>query len=178
MDPAFKCHYLYICHSLSPLYRGGDEADRIGNFSKAPYLGCWQRQPNSSNCSMSFPLDHGPGREEAPRYLRKSSVCPRHPLPQGSREGESAPPEAVIREGGGEPVRYPVPGIHNTLGLEPCVPSCQLTLFLLAEGGPSSDAAALVSAPPCTFITENTVCPPPPTVTCLLKGTTSIWKPD
>lgn len=160
MDPVFKCHYWYTSHSLAPLYRGGDEANRIGNFSKAPYLGSRQRQPNSPNCSMSFSLDHGPGREEAPRYLRKSSVCPRHPLPQGSREGESAPPEAVIREGGGELVRYPVPGIHNTGSGAECA-ECQLTLLLLAGGGPSSDAAALISAPPRTRITENTVCPPP-----------------
>lgn len=66
MDPVFKCHYWYTSHSLAPLYRGGDEANRIGNFSKAPYLGSWQRQPNSPNCSVSFSLDHGPGREEAP----------------------------------------------------------------------------------------------------------------
>lgn len=89
----------------------------IGHFSEAPQLVSWQRQPGYFNSSMPFPLATGPSREEAPQYLRKSNICACRALPQGSSEGESAPPEAVIREGGGELVRYPVPGIHNKLGV-------------------------------------------------------------
>ena len=177
MDPVFKCHYWYTSHSLAPLYRGGDEANRIGNFSKAPYLGSRQRQPNSPNCSMSFSLDHGPGREEAPRYLRKSSVCPRHPLPQGSREGESAPPEAVIREGGGELVRHPVPGIHNTGSGAECaeLPAHPAPVGRRRAGLRRSrpgQRSSLHSHHRKYSLSSS------PTVTCLLKGTTSIWKPD